>query len=193
MRKELAGKSSDEEKRRALLGLHRQLGDLAAELEHRSAARDHYQEAIELARGIKDMAQLTELEKAREMNQGADERFISNSIDMDFVLIRPGTYQRGGEQEPKEIAKEFSERSDLWVPELPRHEVRLTKKFYLGATEVTRRQFRAFVTATGYRTDPEKTGKAIGDFNPNTGSKGRAMANWKAEGNTYLNDDHPVS
>jgi formylglycine-generating enzyme required for sulfatase activity len=41
--------------------------------------------------------------------------------------------------------------------ESPRHPVRV-RAFALGKTEVTVRQFRAFVEATGYRTDAEKEG-----------------------------------
>jgi len=40
--------------------------------------------------------------------------------------------------------------------EKPVHHVRITESFYMGKTEVTVRQFRAFVQATGYRTDAEK-------------------------------------
>ena len=40
--------------------------------------------------------------------------------------------------------------------ELPLHPVRITKPFYMGATEVTVGQFRQFVKETGHKTDAEK-------------------------------------
>jgi formylglycine-generating enzyme required for sulfatase activity len=42
--------------------------------------------------------------------------------------------------------------------ETPQHEVVFAKPFYIGATEVTRRQFGAFVAQAGYQTDAEKRG-----------------------------------
>jgi formylglycine-generating enzyme required for sulfatase activity len=43
---------------------------------------------------------------------------------------------------------------------LPTHEVGIGNDFYLGRTEVTVRQFRSFVEATGYKTDAEQAGWA---------------------------------
>ncbi|UCF16772.1 MAG: SUMF1/EgtB/PvdO family nonheme iron enzyme [Phycisphaerales bacterium] len=40
--------------------------------------------------------------------------------------------------------------------EKPMHGVRIRENFYMGRTEVTVRQFRAFVRATGYKTEAEK-------------------------------------
>jgi formylglycine-generating enzyme required for sulfatase activity len=40
--------------------------------------------------------------------------------------------------------------------EQPVHEVRIEESFYIGRTEVTVRQFRAFVQATGYKTQAER-------------------------------------
>lgn len=48
---------------------------------------------------------------------------------MDLIAIKPGTYQRGGEQDAKTIAEVFREPRDLWEHEHPRHEVTLTKPF----------------------------------------------------------------
>ena len=44
--------------------------------------------------------------------------------------------------------------------ERPKHEVTIAEGLCLGRTEVTVRQFRAFVESTGYRTDAEKLGWA---------------------------------
>jgi formylglycine-generating enzyme required for sulfatase activity len=43
--------------------------------------------------------------------------------------------------------------------EKPQHRVPITRPFYLGATEVTRGQFRRFVDELGYRTEAEKDSK----------------------------------
>ena len=40
----------------------------------------------------------------------------------------------------------------------PRREVRFDQPFWISKTEITVRQFQAFVKATGYRTDAEKAG-----------------------------------
>ncbi len=47
----------------------------------------------------------------------------------------------------------------------PQHEVRITRPFYLGVTEVTRGQFRRFVDDSGYQTDAEKDGKGSWGWN----------------------------
>ncbi len=44
--------------------------------------------------------------------------------------------------------------------ERPAREVKIADEFYLGRTEVTVRQFRAFAEATGYKTDAEQLGWA---------------------------------
>ena len=76
----------------------------------------------------------------------------------------------------------------------PRHEVRLTRPFYLSKHETTAGQFRAFVEATKYVTDGEKNGggnahdeKAVWKHRPGT--------NWKKPGYAgpfEMKDDHPV-
>ena len=45
---------------------------------------------------------------------------------------------------------------DADLEEKPQHRVRITKPFYLGKYEVTRGEFRKFVTATKYITDAER-------------------------------------
>lgn len=44
---------------------------------------------------------------------------------------------------------------------LPKKRVEFTRPFQMSRTEVTAEQFRAFVKATGYRTDAEKAGEAL--------------------------------
>ena len=64
-----------------------------------------------------------------------------------FILVVPGTFQMGS---PYGEAG----RSD---DEGPVHEVRITRPFYLGETEVTVGQWRRFAQDSGYRTEAEST------------------------------------
>jgi len=67
--------------------------------------------------------------------------------------------------------------------------LRLTQPFYLGVTEVTRAQFRAFVDATAYQTDAEKQG---GAFTLVAGKWSKdPKVNWR-ELPFSQSDDHPV-
>ena len=91
---------------------------------------------------------------------------MTNSIGMKLVLIPPGEFDMGSTQEEvDQLLKEAKEKNyDAWYmdrlpAEAPRHRVRLTKPFYLGACEVTVGAFRRFVDDTGYKTDAEKDGK----------------------------------
>lgn len=88
-----------------------------------------------------------------------------NSIGMKFVLIPPGEFDMGSTE--AEVAKllEQAKTTKLWrwynqrlSIEAPRHRVRITKPFWLGAYEVTRGQFRRFVDVRGYKTEAERDG-----------------------------------
>jgi formylglycine-generating enzyme required for sulfatase activity len=96
----------------------------------------------------------------------------TNSIGMKFVLVPPGEFEMGSTQEEVDrLLKEAKEENyATWYrervpPEAPRHRVRLTKPFYLGACEVTVGAFRRFVADTGYKTDAEKDGEGGLGFN----------------------------
>ena len=74
---------------------------------------------------------------------------LANSLGMAFVHIQPGTFFMGSPSgEPGRQARER------------RHEVTLTKGFYIQTTEVTVGQWRAFVRATNYRSEAETGGGA---------------------------------
>jgi formylglycine-generating enzyme required for sulfatase activity len=83
--------------------------------------------------------------------------------------------------------------------EAPRHPVRL-RAFDLGKTEITVAQFRAFIEATGYKTDAERENPAWVCLGPQGGSAGwRSRGYWKTvEGASWRNpgfaqaDDHPA-
>lgn len=109
----------------------------------------------------------------------ADE--VTNSIGMKLALIPAGEFLMGSADDDK----------DALSDEKPQHTVRLTKAFYLGKYEVTVGQFRAFVRATGYQTDAEKS-DGMYSYNPDNGKfEKQKDRNWTNPGLTQT-DDHPV-
>jgi len=95
----------------------------------------------------------------------------AKASDMKFVRIDPGEFTMGvgrtlygptrrelGNDHPFSVQ---IKRNEQWN-EQPAHKVRLTKPFDIAAREVTVGQFRQFVAETGYDTDAEKNGTAVG-------------------------------
>jgi formylglycine-generating enzyme required for sulfatase activity len=107
---------------------------------------------------------------------------ITNSIGMELVLIPAGEYLMGSPEGDK----------DALDREHPQHRVRITRPFYLSATEVTRGQFRRFVDETAYRTEAERDGKGGYGWNEEkkTFEQNRRY-NWQSPG-LEQTDDHPV-
>jgi formylglycine-generating enzyme len=97
-------------------------------------------------------------------------------IEIEFVKIQGGEFEMG----------------DRWgrgdSDERPVHLVKL-KSFYLSKKEITVAQFRAFVQATGYRTDADTSGWGMAWI----GDKGGIVkgANWQNPGFPQ-GGDHPV-
>jgi formylglycine-generating enzyme required for sulfatase activity len=195
---------ADTANQQSLLTAHARIADVSQKLGHRSAARRHALAALEVmnklpAGSSADRARArADLEKLLPQSEKPDDRFVANSIGIDLVLIQPGTFLMGGEEGAKAVAEFFnrkleSETPGLFAGEHPRHEVAITRRFYLGATEVTRGQFREFVKATGYRTDAERDRKGFGDFNPSvSGRRANLHSDWRLEGYADVTDDHPV-
>lgn len=105
---------------------------------------------------------------------------IANSMGMKFRLIPPGESPMG-----------FADEVAMAGPEdRPRHNVAITKPFYLGATEVSVRHFKAFITATNYQTVVEASGE---------GAKGvdhvpHKEWTWRQNGvHGIAQDDQPVT
>jgi len=106
-----------------------------------------------------------------------------NDLAMTFVLVPPGKFEMGSpDDEPGH------------KPDESLHTVTLTDGFYLGNCEVTVGQFAAFVKATSYKTDVEKSGggnahtpEAVWDHHPGT---------WWRKPGYFLpveqQDSHPV-
>jgi formylglycine-generating enzyme required for sulfatase activity len=70
---------------------------------------------------------------------------ISNSVGMELVYIPPGKFLMGSSREDLERFKKETQSLDFpgWDRiEGPRHEVRLSRGFYMGVYEVTQRQYQ---------------------------------------------------
>ncbi|HZY88574.1 MAG TPA: formylglycine-generating enzyme family protein [Gemmataceae bacterium] len=106
---------------------------------------------------------------------------LVNSLGMKLVPIPPGRFLMGSPD--YEAGRDPNEG--------PRHEVLLTRPFYMGACEVTVGQFRAFVSDTGYQTEPEKSGLPALVVRPDFGLEPGPKVNWTAPG-LEQTDDHPV-
>jgi formylglycine-generating enzyme required for sulfatase activity len=114
-------------------------------------------------------------------NSDVADKPITNTIGLTLVYIPPGTFQMGSP------ASEKGRQDD----EL-QHEVKITRGFYLGTTEVTIGQFRKFVTETGYRTEAEKDGKGGWGFEvPDKFLGPTPKYTWQSTG-WDLTDEHPV-
>jgi formylglycine-generating enzyme required for sulfatase activity len=121
----------------------------------------------------------------------------TNSLGMRLVAIPAGDFMMGSPvEEARAMAAEMERRKIRdWYPESPASEApprrtRITRGYALGATEVTVGQFRAFVEATGYKTDAERDGKGA------DGKKGGKWTtapefNWREMGYARA-DEQPV-
>src|SRR5262245_41081265 len=68
---------------------------------------------------------------------------MTNSIGMKLVLIPAGEFMMGAEEEMAETLRVLPFCNPELLPrERPRHKVRITNPFYMGAYEVTLGQFR---------------------------------------------------
>ena len=73
---------------------------------------------------------------------------LNDKVSMSFVYIKPGSFVMGGERKT----------DGKWhCVELPKHEVNITKGFYLGKYEVTQEQFQAVMGYNSSRSskDPD--------------------------------------
>jgi formylglycine-generating enzyme required for sulfatase activity len=116
--------------------------------------------------------------------------YYTNSIGMKLVRIPAGEFMMGDTLTPEQVDQKWPGGKIEWYKDAhPRHRVRLTKDFYIGAHEVTCGQFAQFVNAGGYKTEAEKGG---GSFALKQGRSGiYPEANWR---NPLFEqtDDHPV-
>jgi len=89
-------------------------------------------------------------------------------LGLELVAIPAGTFQMGGTEPPENVVATFSVADrgpEYFADEYPRHQVRITKPFWLGKYEVTVGQFRRFTDETGYRTEAETDGTGGWGYN----------------------------
>jgi formylglycine-generating enzyme required for sulfatase activity len=88
--------------------------------------------------------------------------FVENSLNMKMVRIPAGEYMMGSLDREMDwlrltFKKIWREGHKQWFQdELPLHPVKISKPFYMSATEVTVGQFKRFVEDANYRTDAQK-------------------------------------
>jgi len=124
---------------------------------------------------------------------------IENSIGMKFMLIPPGEFDMGStdaeaakELEQAKAAKALdADHISRLSAEVPQHRVRITRPFWLGRHEVTRRQFRRFVEDSGYRTEAERDGKGGFGFLDGQRQQDPRFV-WNADLGFEQTDEHPV-
>ena len=81
----------------------------------------------------------------KRVERKGDEKTFTNSIAMEFALIPAGRFMMGSKLSPEEVVKRWGEKKiQRWFsPEHPRHEVIISKAFYIGTYEVTQAQWQA--------------------------------------------------
>ncbi len=109
---------------------------------------------------------------------------ISNSIQMKLVLVPSGEFMMGSNDSKDDRRKDLGDATsesatgenskkqtaDL-SDELPRHKVRITKAFYMGADHVTLGEFLIFYHDAKYKCECERDGKGGWGYDPNSEQK----------------------
>jgi len=116
-----------------------------------------------------------------------------NANGMELVFVPAGHFEMGTRESIDGLVARFpqapSAAREWFSREHPLHRVQLSRPFYLGRIPVTVGQFRAFINATGYRTQAEVEGTAHQwtqkDWLPVAG------LNWRNPGFAQT-DEHPV-
>jgi formylglycine-generating enzyme len=109
---------------------------------------------------------------------------------MTLKLIPAGEFLMGSDATDPDASD--SEFLDAAAGRKEKHLVRITQRFYFGATEVTRGQFRRFVNDVGYKTQAEKDGNGGTGWNEQRGDWAPGPKfNWLNPGFEQI-DSHPV-
>ena len=111
---------------------------------------------------------------------------LTSPVEMDFVLVQAGFFLMGSDK-TKDDKAQLNEMKQFMMP-LP--------DFYIGRTEVTNSQFRAFVNATGHTTEAEEPGAKGYAYSPTNGWNSVEGADWRhpngPDSNIDQKAEHPV-
>ncbi len=134
----------------------------------------------------------------------ADFSKLVNTLGMPLVRIPAGEFLMGSEESVESLQQTFPDMERARLEDLrdeaPVHRVRITKDFYIGATEVTVGQFRRFVRASGYVPESITDGTGGYGFNADhmaSGARGEQFEgrnvrySWTDPGFAQT-DSHPV-
>jgi len=145
-----------------------------------------------------DQAKRHQVAWAKHLDMSVEQR---NTVGMTLVLLPPGEFLMGSSADQAEAATKLvselkeavreSELGRLRKEEQPRHRVVLTRPFRIGATEVTRGQFRQFVDATKYVTETERFGGGNSALTEEKDPK-KQTVNWREPG-YKVTDASPVT
>lgn len=118
---------------------------------------------------------------------------LRDSIGMQLVLIPAGDFQMGSHETPEELANSYQlADASSFADEQPPHHVILSRPIYMGKCEVTVGQFRAFVRATGYKTEGEADAAGGQGWNDKIAkSEISPKFDWLSTG-YQQSDEHPV-
>lgn len=145
----------------------KQAGEMLQEGDH-VRAREVIRDSIRRCQGskgnVRDCAQWLKALRGLDvaLSKAPEREVLTNSIGMEMVRIPAGDYMMGSLRQEMDWARltfksVWRDGHKQWFQdELPLHPVRITKPFYMSATEVTVGQFRDFVKSTGYKTDAEE-------------------------------------
>ena len=129
----------------------------------------------------------------------------TNTLGMQMVLIPAGEFMMGSDASSQDLARLYpayeTKRLQELADEAHVHKVRITRPFYMARHEVTVRQFRAFLLASGHVPQSIEDGTGAYGYNPlyDPASTRRGDAfegrdprySWENPGFDQT-DDHPV-
>lgn len=130
---------------------------------------------------------------------------IENSLGMKFVRVPAGVFAMGSDESADSLSTSYPlherKRFDELKDEAPKHQVQMTRAFFVGQHEVTVGQFAQFVAQAGYL--PESIADGTGGYgysashDQTRGDRGDAFAgrnpsySWRNPGFAQ-GDNHPV-
>jgi formylglycine-generating enzyme required for sulfatase activity len=77
----------------------------------------------------------------REAVETKQQKSITNSIGMKFVLIPTGSFTMGSRINPEEVARRYGGKAEDYKDEHPPHVVKITIPYYMQITEVSQKQW----------------------------------------------------